>query len=155
MAGLDGIRPASFNRLCGLLARQRINLSFLISSQSADNSCSASFCFEQACFGQALDLISNHCETAPAGPALFYRDVAALTLYPRGRGLGLAMGLPAALVAAGSPPLGAGSSLAAAVAVVEGSRLFEALEIIQKVFPLGPGLKLTGERIKVVQEPRR
>ena len=155
MAGLDDIGPPSLNRLCRLLARQRINLPFLISSHASQNSHSACFCFDKACFRQAGAVISGHLEDTPGGTAVLHSDVAAVTLFPRGRGLGLAMGVPAALIAAGVHPLGAGSSLGATVTVVKGADLARALEILLGAFPLPAGLKPTGERIIVVQEPRR
>ena len=137
MAGLDDIGPPSLTRLFSLLARQRINLSFLISSHTAENDNSAWCGFDNACFPTALAVISGHMERDSrrlCGACM--ANVAALTLYPRGKGLGLAMGVPAALIAAGLIPLAPSSSLGATVVLVKNGHLQRALETLLSAFPL-------------------
>lgn len=140
-------------RLCRELARQRINLTLLSGLAGQGRQGEVCLCLAEDYLGQAWQAARELDEgQAKANPEVI-APVAALTIYPLGPGLALCWRVLAGLIGSGLNPLALSTSLSGLVTVLPQEDLPAALEALEMLLRLPPGVRPSSQQLKVVQVP--
>ena len=151
MVSLGGLSPDAACELVGRIAAQRVNLVLADLWPEGKDTCLLRVCVEAPQAMAAYSMFTQAAQTHGLGGPEIIDHLSGITVYPRGKGLGLPLALEACLCQAGIDCLGLSSSLSSCVALVPEAQTRTAISHLAAKFNLPEHASPCEAKVRVVQ----